>query len=54
MHELLGKLKLPLIFIAILLLIVALIHISEAYNNYWTGKLAEARYNDLMSGKKTA
>ncbi len=43
MDQLINKLKVPFIIVVILGIAVILIQVSNAYNNYWQGRLAKAK-----------
>jgi hypothetical protein len=44
MENLFSKIQLPLFAIVLLLIIIATMQASTAYNNYWQGKLARIQY----------
>lgn len=44
MEQLIKSLKVPFLITIILLLAIMLIQSTQAYNNYWQGKLAEDEY----------
>ncbi len=46
MEELISRLKVPFIIVVILGIAVILIQVSNAYNNYWQGRLAKAKVNE--------